>query len=303
MNNPPLPSDLDGYQLVRLSKIHDGDVLMDPDTGDKKLATDGWLGVFVDDQGREAGGSYVYRKYEPPKRVPADFPAGWQNVRDTDLAVGDIVILESEPAIKEMVSLSDIELSRSWAANIKVDSSGILDVGNRYRVYRKIPVAKQGLANDGTVLKNDQPVPDSKPTNPKDAIGSGKLPLDLVPETAVAYMALAFLEGGLHYGAHNYRAIGVRSSIYYAACRRHLMKWWNGEWADKKTGVPHLASALACIAIILDADSMKKLTDDRPPANPGLVALIDSLGVDHVARLKELFKNESPKHWTIQDKP
>jgi hypothetical protein len=144
------------------------------------------------------------------------------------------------------------------------------------------------------------PNKDEKPTNPKDAIGSGKLPLDLLPESGSVFEALAMLEGGLKYGSYNYRAIGVRASIYYAACRRHLMKWWNGEWDDPNTGVPHLASARACLGIILDAMLMEKLTDDRPPANPKLVELIDASAGD-VSRLKDLFKEKRPKHYTISD--
>ena len=40
----------------------------------------------------------------------------------------------------------------------------------------------------------------------------------------------------------------------------------NGEEADPKTNVPHLASVLACISILVDAKEMGMLTDDRPPA-------------------------------------
>jgi hypothetical protein len=140
-----------------------------------------------------------------------------------------------------------------------------------------------------------------KPTNPKDAIGSGKLDIGLVPQTGIVIEALAFTEGGLKYGAHNYRAIGVRSSIYHAAALRHIFKWWNGEECDKKTGIPHLGSARACLNVILDAEMIGKLTDDRPPANPRLVARIDELE-QGVAKLKELFKEHKPYHFTINDK-
>lgn len=140
---------------------------------------------------------------------------------------------------------------------------------------------------------------DTKPTNPKDAIGSAKLPLHLVPDSAKAYMALAFLEGALKYGTHNWRAAGVRSSIYRSALDRHIMKWWNGEWADPKTRVPHLANALACIAILLDAELVGKLNDDRPP-KARLTEMIDS-AEGTVAYLKELFAEHSPRHYTIKD--
>lgn len=139
-----------------------------------------------------------------------------------------------------------------------------------------------------------------KPTNPKDAIGSGKLPLELVPDIIPAVAALAFLEGASKYGRFNWRIAGVRSSIYRAAMQRHLTKWWNGEDADPKTGVPHLASVIACVGIILDAALVNKLTDDRPPRAKEFSAVIDSMGQD-VARIKELFKKHDPKQYTIAD--
>lgn len=140
---------------------------------------------------------------------------------------------------------------------------------------------------------------DDKETNPKDRIGSTKLPLDLVPSTVKTYAALAFLEGALKYGAYNWRVSGVRISIYKAALERHLDKFWNGEWADPKTNVPHLASVIACAGIILDANVASKVYDDRPPA----VALGNHIDEADkiVAHLKEMFKEKNPKHWTVQD--
>lgn len=141
---------------------------------------------------------------------------------------------------------------------------------------------------------------DTKPTNPKDAIGSSKLPLELVPDTAVAYLALSFLEGASKYGRYNWRVAGVRSSIYRAAMQRHIMKWWNGEDADPRTKVHHLASVMACCAIILDAEVCNRLTDDRPPkADMGL--LIDALE-PIAAHIRETFKDHSPKQYTIADR-
>lgn len=140
---------------------------------------------------------------------------------------------------------------------------------------------------------------DIKPSNPKDIIGSSKLPLELVPDTAVAHMALAFLEGALKYGRYNWRIAGVRSSIYVAAARRHLAKWWNGEHGDPNTGVHHLASAMACMAIMLDAYECDKLVDDRPPMAP-VEDLVDALASD-VANLKRVFADHAPRQWTIDD--
>lgn len=106
---------------------------------------------------------------------------------------------------------------------------------------------------------------DFKPTNPKDRMATNRLDLSLFPDTAICYGALGMTEGDSKYGGYNYRVGGVLSSVYYAAARRHLCKWFNGEWADKKTNVPHLGSALACVAILIDAVECGVLRDDRPP--------------------------------------
>lgn len=140
---------------------------------------------------------------------------------------------------------------------------------------------------------------DTKATNPKDAIASNKIGMHLVPSTLTAHAALAFTEGAVKYGAYNWRASGIRASVYKSALQRHIESWWNGEDADPKTGVPHLANALACIGIILDAELCGKLTDDRPPpADVG--ALIRGLEAK-VAHLKEIFSEHDPHHWTIAD--
>ena len=138
-----------------------------------------------------------------------------------------------------------------------------------------------------------------KLSNPKDVIGMTKLPLDLVPDTLPAYASLAFLEGAVHYGRFNWRIAGVRASIYMAAVRRHLAKYWNGEDVDPVTHVPHLASALACIGILVDAKECGKLTDDRPPSVDAS-GMIDGM-VDLVAHIKKTFEGYNPRQWTISD--
>ncbi len=136
---------------------------------------------------------------------------------------------------------------------------------------------------------------DKKDTNPKDRIATTRLDLSLFPATARIYGALAMTEGDLKYGGYNYRTIGVKASIYYAAASRHLDKWLNGEWTDQKSGVPHLASALACIGVLIDAVECKKLNDDRPP-KCDMVALLNDME-QKVARLQKLFP-KGPNRYT-----
>jgi len=139
---------------------------------------------------------------------------------------------------------------------------------------------------------------DAKLTNPKDMIGSDKLPMHVVPSTVTAYTALAFLEGALKYGQFNWRVAGVRFSIYASALERHLAKLKNGEWADPVTKVPHLASIIACAGILIDAKVCGKLNDDRPPAAP-VGELIDGLS-GTVVHLKHLFREHDPFQPTLE---
>lgn len=139
----------------------------------------------------------------------------------------------------------------------------------------------------------------TKLTNPKDLIGSDKLPLHLVPDTISIFAATAFLEGALKYGQFNWRIAGVRSSIYISALERHIKKYKNGEDADPKTRVHHLASIIACAGIMLDAELLGKLNDDRPPRAP-MSALIDGFE-ETVVHLKQMFRRHEPYHYTIED--
>ena len=141
--------------------------------------------------------------------------------------------------------------------------------------------------------------PEVKESNPKDAIGSSKLPMHLVPGSAKAFLTLGFLEGALKYGKYNWRIAGVRCSIYLDAMERHMEKYKNGEDVDPVTKVPHLASVMACCAIILDAGIVGKLTDDRPPRAP-VSNLIDSMVAD-VQYLKNLYEGDNPRQYTIED--
>lgn len=135
---------------------------------------------------------------------------------------------------------------------------------------------------------------DRKETNPKDRIATSRLDLSLFPATATAYGALAMTEGDLKYGGYNYRTIGVKASIYYAAANRHLDKWFNGEYNDSKTGVPHLASVLACIGILIDSIECGKLNDDRPP-KCDITVLFDSME-KKVTHLQKLFPSGLERH-------
>ena len=136
-----------------------------------------------------------------------------------------------------------------------------------------------------------------KPTNPKDILGVNKLPLHLWPASATALGCLGLLDGALKYGRANFRAIGVRASVYRDAAQRHLDAWFEGEEADPDSGLSHLAHALACLAIIVDAEAAGKLVDDRQ--FPGGHREWTGALTPHVARLRALHAGKEARHYTI----
>jgi hypothetical protein len=159
----------------------------------------------------------------------------------------------------------------------------------------------------------------AKPINPKDAIGSTKLPLHLWPAEATAIGCLGMLEGHDKYGFNNYIAgEGVIASIYLDAAERHLKAFASGEELTRDTGNFHLSNLLASIAIIVKARAHGKLIDDRefnpagmrdgdlhPSAWPttGYVSLVEFL-TPWVKKIKAQFVGrDKPRHYTIADNP
>lgn len=108
-----------------------------------------------------------------------------------------------------------------------------------------------------------------KDTNPKDAVGTAKVPLSPVPARVLGEVGLAMMEGSLKYGRFNFRTAGVRASVYYDAALRHLMAWYEGQDLDPDSGLPHVVKAIACLAVLRDSEIQGNWVDDRPPKTPG----------------------------------
>lgn len=104
--------------------------------------------------------------------------------------------------------------------------------------------------------------------NPKTGEGLKKPPMHLIPSTALVHMAQVMALGAKKYGAYNWRERTVSVSIYVAAAERHLRSFFDGESVDPESGASHLAHVMACCAIVLDAQAIEKLNDDRPKPAP-----------------------------------
>lgn len=124
-----------------------------------------------------------------------------------------------------------------------------------------------------------------KDTNPKDAVGTKKVPLSTIPCGPVLLAGLAMLEGARKYGRHNYRAIGVRASVYYdAVVGRHIMPWWEGQDIDPDSGLNHIDKAIAGLLVLRDSMLSGNWIDDRPIRNPIDLCGLNAQAADIVER-------------------
>lgn len=109
----------------------------------------------------------------------------------------------------------------------------------------------------------------SKDTNPKDAVGTKKVPISVLSFPVLGEVALAMLEGARKYGRHNYRVAGVRASVYIdAVIMRHLGPFWEGEDIDPDSGLNHITKAIAGLIVLRDSMIQGNWVDDRPPKSP-----------------------------------
>lgn len=103
--------------------------------------------------------------------------------------------------------------------------------------------------------------------NPKDLFGARKVSLSKLPAVAVAHAAHAMMDGAGKYGAYNWRDKAVIASVYVDAAKRHVDNWFEGQRVAGDSEVHHLGHAIACMAILLDAEATGNLIDDRPEGN------------------------------------
>ena len=117
-----------------------------------------------------------------------------------------------------------------------------------------------------------------KSTNPKDILAQGeqRVLLHLIPTPALIETAKAMMDGARKYGPYNWREEGVGASTYISASMRHLRAYLDGEQLAADSRVHHLGHAIACLAILLDAEAVGNLVDDRPLPAPS-ASLMDAL--------------------------
>lgn len=106
--------------------------------------------------------------------------------------------------------------------------------------------------------------------NPKDKLGIKKVPLHLIPPSALIEEAMCMSDGAKKYGPYNWREEGkpVTVTVYVAAAMRHLLAFMDGEDLDPDSGHSHLGHLRAGIGVVMDAMACGNAIDDRPPKGP-----------------------------------
>jgi len=121
--------------------------------------------------------------------------------------------------------------------------------------------------------------------------------MSTVSAAVMAEVGVAMLEGAAKYGRHNYRAVGVRASVYYDATIRHLFSWWEGEDIDPDSGMSHITKAITSLVVLRDAMIQNMMTDDRAPISRDFYQALNSAA----AAILDRHADKSPRHFTIAD--
>lgn len=91
---------------------------------------------------------------------------------------------------------------------------------------------------------------------------SGKLPVHLVPPSAIFAMAEVLAAGAKKYPENNWR-LGMSWNTVYASLMRHLLKWMGGEDIDDESGKPHTYHILTNAAFLVEYEKTCPQLDDR----------------------------------------
>lgn len=90
----------------------------------------------------------------------------------------------------------------------------------------------------------------------------GKLRMDLIPPEVEQSLAEILTYGAKKYKDRNWEK-GIKYGRVYAALRRHLLAWTEGEENDQESGLPHIKHALCCLAFLVtyEARNMRQWDD------------------------------------------
>lgn len=177
-----------------------------------------------------------------------------------------IVVVETCPVNPSAVG-STFNLERGYA--VELSNQLFRDQGDsRWKNDRGTVVREKGAPPPA-------PTPGYADGNPKSLQGAKKFSLRYLPLSANIAVNQAFEDGAKKYGAANWREKGVATTVYVDAALRHIMQYFDGgQKLAADSGVHNLGHAMACLAIIIDAEQEGQLIDDRPYAAKDTDALL-----------------------------
>lgn len=91
--------------------------------------------------------------------------------------------------------------------------------------------------------------------------GDGKLDFTLVPPALLEQVTRVMMFGAVKYSRDGWKTVPDAKHQYHAACLRHMHAYAKGEALDHESGLPHLAHAAACLAILLALADESKLPE------------------------------------------
>ena len=86
---------------------------------------------------------------------------------------------------------------------------------------------------------------------------------DLIPVEPLAEVARLYGVGAAKYAERNWE-LGYAWHLSYAALQRHANLFWGGESLDAETKRHHLASVIFHAMALMEFETQRKGTDDRP---------------------------------------
>ena len=196
------------------------------------------------------------------------FPAGYQNIETGWIERHDVLSGHNEVWL---ITMNDgTEASHLYGKPI---TGGLIRIeGRDYRVYRKMPVVKQGDSHERDALEKAAPqeVKDRRDyaTAKAKTYDDGKPPLAYLPWAGVDAVAQVQMYGKKKYGEfYNYRK-GMEVGRNISCAIRHLRAYMEGEDRDAESGHHHLAHAACRILFTLQNIHDSTHIDDRYQGSP-----------------------------------
>lgn len=82
-----------------------------------------------------------------------------------------------------------------------------------------------------------------------------KQPWNLFPWASASLIVDVLAFGAKKYGQRNWAHVENWRERYFSAAMRHLVAWWEGEFTDPETKLPHLAHAMCCLLFLLEKEN------------------------------------------------